>query len=150
MHGFWHRFFRLNAAFVCRWLEQLFPGDPVAMILLFHTQGGPTMPDSITVHDNETTLKSTGTPLDSEGVATTLDTPPDYSSSDETVAVVHPSDDGLSATYEIGTIGDAVITVGPIPGPPDADGNPTEIFGKGTIHVVPGNATTFALDFTTG
>jgi hypothetical protein len=118
------------------------PQPPQYCLLTFFLKGVPQMGD-IVVHDDETTLHSTAFAADAEGVPTTFPTPPTYESSDESVAVVHASDDGTTATYEIGTVGDAVITVHT--GATDADGN--EIVGKGTIHVTPGNVAVVGIDF---
>lgn len=142
---FWDRFFRMNAQFLVRWLEALFPGPTVGAAILYRTKGHAHMGE-ITVPDDETTLRSTLAALDAEGHPTTFTGTPTYSSSDETVATVTPSDDGLTATYEIGAPGDAVITVDT--GETDDDGNP--IVGKGTIHVTPGGVAVLSVDFETG
>lgn len=118
---------------------------PQHCFITFLLKGAATMGDII-VHDDETTLHSTITVLDAEGQPTTLESVPTYESSDESVAVAHASDDGLTATYDVGSPGDAVITVHT--GATDGDGN--EIVGKGTIHVTPGNVAVVGIDFATG
>jgi hypothetical protein len=146
MHSFWHRFFQLNARFLIRQLEALFPGPPIGVVVFFHLKGSTSMGE-IEVKDDETTLHSSITPLDSESQPTKLDTAPDVTSSDESVAVPHVDpDDFTRATYDVGAPGDAVITVDPHL--TDADGN--AILGKGTIHVVPGGVATISVDFATG
>lgn len=145
MRPFWPRLFTLNAKFLIRQLEALFPGPPIGAAILFHTKGRTTM-SVIEVKDDETTLRSTLALLDKEGHVTASDTTPTWESSDETVAVIAASEDGLTATYEIGGPGDAVITVDT--GAQDDNGN--NIVGKGTIHVTPGNVATVSIEFETG
>ncbi len=125
-------------------VSRLFPG-PIAGIRLVFNVKGVAMGDSITVPDDETTLRSSATPVDTEGHPTTTDTPPTYESSDETVLTITAADDGLSATYDVGAPGDAIITVHS--GIFDADNN--EIVGKGFVHVTPGKVATFAVNLET-
>ena len=141
----WRNLLRLNADFLIRQLQALIPGPPIGVAVIFRTKGAAHMGE-ITVADDETTLTSHINPLDSEGQQTTLDSPPTYSSSDENVAVAAASDDGLDATYTIGSPGDAVITVDT--GVDDGQGG--TIQGKGTIHVTPGGVATLSVDFATG
>lgn len=142
---FWERAFRPAAEVLCEWLQTLFPGPPVGVVFLFTVNERTTMGE-ITVPDDETTLRSTITALDAEGHPTTFDTVPTYESSDESVATVTASEDGLTATYEIGAPGDAIITVHT--GITDPDDN--EVVGKGTIHVTPGGVAVLSVDFETG
>lgn len=142
---FWERWARHNADFLIQQLALLVSGPPVGAAFLFRTDER-TLMGEITVPDDETTLRSTLAALDAEGHPTTFEGTPTYTSSDESVATVTPSDDGLTATYEIGAPGDAVITVDT--GETDDDGNP--IVGKGTIHVTPGGVAVLSVDFETG
>jgi hypothetical protein len=103
------------------------PKPPQSSFILFLLKGASSMGE-IVVKDDETTLTSTVTVYDAEGQPTTLEGVPTYESSDESVAVAHASDDGLSATYDVGSPGDAVITVH-------------------TIHVTPGNVAVVGIDF---
>lgn len=129
-------------------LRQLVPQPAVGVNVRFHTYKEAHMGEIVVV-DTETTLHSTLQFVDAEGQPTS---PPDgaaptYSSSDEAVAVAHGSDDGLTATYDIGAPGDAVITVDGL-GLTDPEGNPIQ--GKGTIHVTAGAAVVADVQFATG
>lgn len=145
MRPFWPRLLAHNAPFLIRQLEALIPGPPIGAATLFHTKGRTTMGE-ITVKDDEGNLRSTLALLDKEGHVTASDTIPTWESSDETVAVATASEDGLTAVYEIGGPGDAVITVDT--GAKDDEGN--NIVGKGTIHVTPGDVATVSVNFETG
>jgi hypothetical protein len=152
---FWKRFAQLNGPFLARELrrlaeqvEHLAPG-PVHYIQppLFTLKGQFYMSE-ITVADNETGLSASITPLDSEQQPTTLDTPPTWTSSDTNVVTVNAADDGLSATFDVGSPGDAIVTVDT--GVDDGTGNDTTIRGVGTVHVTPGGVATLDLEFSQG
>lgn len=145
MPSFWHRLFRLLARFLIGALEALFPGPPIGAVIIFSRKGEVQMGEII-VKDDETTLRSSLTLLDAEGHPTTPEGTPTYESSDESVAVVTPSEDGLTATYEVGAPGDAVITVTGL----GTNNAGDEIVGKGTIHVTAGDVETVSVEFEVG
>lgn len=148
MHSFWRRFFRLNAAFICRWLEQLFPGPPCGGVLIFNTKGRCNMGE-ITVRDDETTLHAAITLLDSEGQPTTADDVPTWEVGDDSVLTVHPSDDGLSATFDVGGPGASSVTV-TTNETHDGTGDPTPIVLTGLVTVTAGDTISGSVDFATG
>lgn len=73
--------------------------------------------------------------LDSEGYETAADDVPTWTSSDEAVATVTPSEDGLSAEVAIGGPGVALIEVTSVESNTGA-----EVKAQGTITVTPGDA----------
>lgn len=120
-------------------------GGASVAVLLFNLKG--EVVGEITVSDTETNLSATVTALDAEGHETTFDDVPTWESSDEGVAVVHPSEDGYSATFDIGGPGSAVITV---TGVENSSGENVDIVSVGTITVTPGDATVGSVEFSTG
>lgn len=96
----------------------------------------------ITVPDNAQPLNATVTFLDSEGSPTTADSTPTWSSSDESVATATASEDGMSASVEIGAPGAAIITVTTT----NDDGSTAT--AEGTITVQPGDAVIGSVEFT--
>ncbi len=149
MSNFWIRFFRLNAGFLIRWLEQLFPGPPLGGVVIFHQKGRTSMGEII-VHDDETTLRASIQLLDSEGNPTTADMAAKLAKgADDTVLTVHPSDDGLSATFDVGAPGASSVTV-TTNETHDGQGDPTPIVLTGLVTVVAGDTVSGSVDFATG
>jgi hypothetical protein len=97
----------------------------------------------ITVPDNATDLTATVTFLDSEGSPTTADSMPTWLSSDESVATVTAAEDGMSATFNIGSPGVALISVDTV----NDDG--TTARAEGTLTVQPGDAVIGSVEFAT-
>jgi hypothetical protein len=97
----------------------------------------------ITVPDTEPNLSASVTFLDAEGHETTADDVPQWSSTDESVATVTPSEDGMSATFEVGGPGAAVIEVRST----NTDGS--EVVSQGTITVQAGDAAIGSVEFQT-
>lgn len=95
----------------------------------------------ITVPDDAQPLNATVTFLDSEGSPTTADSAPTWSSSDESVATVQASDDGMSATVSIGSPGAAIISASTT----NDDGSTAT--AEGTITVQPGDAVIGSVEF---
>ncbi len=142
------RFLRTNAAFLEELLRRiaddlhaLIPGSPKFGVLLFHSTEGAFMA-SITVPDNSAALAAAVSFLDAEGQPTTADDVPVWTSSDESVAVVTASEDGLSASVEIGAPGVALIDVTTT----NDDGSTAT--AEGTITVQPGDAVIGEVTFT--
>ena len=98
----------------------------------------------ITVKDSDAPLGATVTFLDAKGATTTPDSVPTWASSDETVATVQVSDDGLSAVVTIGNPGATVISVD------TTDNDGTVVHSEGTVTVQPGEATIGSVEFTPG
>lgn len=96
----------------------------------------------ITVPADAEPLNATVKFLDSEGNETTADDVPQWSSTDENVAVVTPSDDGLSAEVEIGSPGASVIEVKTVEANTGA-----EVIAQGTVTVQPGDVTVGSVEF---
>ena len=103
----------------------------------------------ITVHDDETTLRASITLVDSEGNPTEADTVPTWEVGDESVLTVHPSEDGLSATFDVGAPGASAVTVKTTE-THDGEGDPTEIILTGLVTVIAGDAVGGSVDFATG
>lgn len=110
-------------------LMALLPGPAVRASISFD-QGG-TMPD-ISVQDDHAPLTGTVEFKDAKGAVTQAEGKPTWASSDESVASVSASDDGLTATVTVGNPGAAVISCDSI----DADG--TDIAAAATVTVTSG------------
>jgi hypothetical protein len=150
---FFQRLIQNNAQFLARelrkWADQLdaaAPGKPVtAFPITFHpSQGGPEVSD-IQVRDDSAPLTATATFLDARGNPTSPGATPTWSSSDEAVATVAASDDGLSATVTVvGGMGAAQITC---TDPESADAG-DDVVSVGTVSVVAGQAVVGDIQFT--
>lgn len=145
---FWDRFFRLNARFLHDWLEALFPGPPIGGFILFKTARRTTMGE-ITVRADETTLRASVRLADSEGNPTQADDTPVWEVSDESVLTPHVTDDGLSATFDVGAPGVSTVTVTTTE-THDGQGDPTPIILTGLVTVVAGDTVTGSVEFQTG
>lgn len=87
------------------------PGSPVAAIIIYLHQKGVFVSE-IAVSDDASPLTARVRLLDAKGNETTPDDTPQWSSSDEEVATVQASEDGLSATVTIvGKVGATLIAV---------------------------------------
>ncbi len=148
MSSFWHRLFRLIARFLISALEALIPGPALGGAIFFHTEGRDSMGEII-VKDDETTLRANITLLDSEGNPTTADDTPTWEVGDESVVTVHPSDDGLSATFAVGSPGASSVTVTTTE-THDGASDPTPIVLTGLVTVVAGDTVSGSVDFATG
>lgn len=141
------RFLRQNAALLSEWLrktasqlDDLIPGSP-ALGFMYFTQEGALMA-SITVPDDSAPLAASVSFLDSEGSPTTADDVPAWTSSDESVATLTASEDGLSAEVAIGAPGVALIDVTTT----NDDGSTAS--AQGTVLVQPGDAVMGEVSFT--
>lgn len=95
----------------------------------------------ITVPDNSNPLNATVVFVDAEGSPTTADDVPQWSSSDESVATVMASEDGLSASVAIGAPGATVISV------TTTNDDSSTATATGTITVEPGDAVLGEVNF---
>jgi hypothetical protein len=146
--SFWQRLFRLNARFLIRQLEALFPGPPIGGAVIFKTRRSISMGE-IVVKDDETTLRASITLLDAEGQPTTADDIPTWEVGDDSVLTVHPADDGLSATFDVGSPGASSVTV-TTNETHDGEGDPTPIVLTGLVTVIAGDTVSGSVDFATG
>ena len=96
----------------------------------------------ITVPADADPLNATVKFLDSEGNETTADETPQWSSTDETVAVVTATEDGMSAEVEIGSPGATVIEVSTVEANTGA-----QIVAQGTVTVQPGDVAVGSVEF---
>jgi hypothetical protein len=96
----------------------------------------------ITVNADHAPLNARVKFMDSEGNETQPDETPEWSSTDESVATVSASDDGLSATVEIGSPGAAVIEVSTV-----EQNTGQDIIAQGTVTVQPGDTAIGSVDF---
>ena len=101
----------------------------------------------LTVRDTHPDLTATVTFLDAEGHETTPDQTPSWSSSDETVATVTASDDGLTATISVGGPGVALIEARETETNQDT-GDTADIVAQGTLTVQAGDAVIGSIEFT--
>lgn len=138
---------RLNGHFlaqelrrIAKLLDELAPGSPSAGIVYFQTKDGKVMSD-FSVQDSSAPLSATVSFVDAKGAPTTADDVPQWSSSDDAVASVVASEDGMSATVTVGTPGAAVVSVSST----DTDG--TVIEAAGTLTVTAGEAVAGSVDF---
>jgi len=102
----------------------------------------------ITVRPGEANLSAKVTALDADGNPTTFDAVPTWESSDESVARPNVSEDGYSATFEVGEPGAAAITVTGVESTADPD-NPTNIVMTGLITVAAADAVSGSVEFAT-
>lgn len=122
------------------------PGPAVGGAVVFTNTKGAAVGE-ITVKDTEANLSARVTPLDAEGHETTFDATPTWESSDEDVVRPVASDDGYSATFEVGAPGSAVVTVR---GVENSSGEDVEIVSTGLVNVTAGDAVVGSIDFTVG
>ena len=146
----WQRLLDLNLRAVIRrleaWLETLLPGPAVAAYpVVFRTTEGSATVGQIEVKDDAAPLTASVTFVDSEGSPTTPDETPEWSSTDENVATVTASGDGMSAEVSIGSPGAAVIEVSTT-----ETSTGEEIVAQGTITVTPGDTVMGSVEFTEG
>lgn len=97
---------------------------------------------SITVGDDAGSLEASVSFLDEHGHETSADDVPQWSSSDEAVASVAASEDGMSASVSILAPGVALIDVSST----NTDGSMAS--AQGTITVQPGDAVIGEVNFT--
>lgn len=148
--GFWSRLLLNNARFLAREarrladiLEAAAPGPPAVAFILFHHQGEIAMSD-IQVPDDSTPLTAVANFLDAKGNATSPGATPAWTSSDETVATVEASEDGLQAKVTIvGEVGASQITCTDAEG----EGSEDDVVSVGTVSVVAGKAVVGSIDF---
>lgn len=88
----------------------------------------------ITVTVDAAPLGASAKFLDAKGNETTPDEVPEWTSSDESVATVQASDDGMSAVVTVSSPGATVIEVSTV----ETNTN-TEIVSQGTVTVQPGD-----------
>lgn len=115
-------------------------------VMFFNDERSNTMGE-ITVKDTAGPIEAAVTFLDAHGAATTPDTVPVWTSSDETVATVAAADDGLSATITVGQPGVTIIeaaeqeTV-------EETGATSTVAAQGTVTVQPADAVIGSVEFT--
>lgn len=121
----------------------LLPGPAVSGTLAFTTTEGVHVSD-LSILDSDTTPKNVSASFkDAAGQGAKLDDVPTWSSSDETVATVQASDDGLSAVVTpLGVEGATLIKAETV----DQDG--TAVDASGTLTVTGGEAVSGDLTFT--
>jgi hypothetical protein len=146
--GFWERFAGANpdlSSFLGSELRRFADtlkavGPPVlAFPLLFNLKGVLTV-GQITVPDSSEPLTATVTFKDEKGYDTQPAGVPTWSSSDESVATVEASEDGLTATVTVGAPGATVIECRDT----EADG---DVVSQGTVTVQPGAAAIGDVEF---
>lgn len=149
--GFWQRIIQANARVIrdllrhtADVLEDGLADSPALAYILFYppTEREISMGE-ITLQDDSAPLAASVRFLDSKGAETQPDDVPQWSSSDEAVASVEGSEDGLSATVTIGTPGAAVIEVR------STEANTgVEVIAQGTVTVQPGDTAIGEVTFT--
>lgn len=138
--GFWSRLVLNNARFIAgelrkiaAQLEAAAPGPPAVALILFHTPQGEIAMSDITVQDDSAPVAGTLKLYDAKGNETPADDVPRWTSSDESIATVAPSADGLTVEVTVvGKTGAALITGFTT----EADSG-AEIQVIGTVTVVP-------------
>jgi hypothetical protein len=154
LQTFFQRLIHNNARFLVRemrkladQLEAAAPGKPVAAFpLVFYSSpdGGPEVSD-IQVRDDSGPLTATVTFLDAKGNATSPGGTPEWSSSDENVATVESSEDGMTATVTIaGSLGASQITC---VDPESQESSEDDVISVGTVSVIPGQAVVGDIEF---
>jgi hypothetical protein len=144
MPGFFQHWAHANIQFLERALDaarRLFPGSPEYGVIFFHDKERAAM-GQITVDDNNQTLSASVTFMDAGGNQTTPDDTPQWSSTDENVATVEATADGMGATVTVGSPGAAVVEVRTT----DTDGD--EHVFQGTVTVQPGDVEVGEITFT--
>jgi hypothetical protein len=122
------------------------PGAARFAVILFHGKDS-TMAEK-TVTDETTTLTGSVSFLDAKGATVQPDSTPAWTSSDETVATVEASEDGLSATITVGLPGVTLIEASEQE--TDAEtGEVTAVTAQGTLTVQPGDAVIGSVEFQT-
>jgi hypothetical protein len=112
------------------WVTEVFPGQEVQIEM-----------GEIRIKDTDAPVTGTVTFTDIHGHPTAPDDVPEWSSSDESVATVTASDDGLSGAVAPVGPGEAIIACDST----DTDG--TEIHSVGTVIVEAGEAVTGEITF---
>jgi hypothetical protein len=148
--GFWSRLILNNARFlavelrkIAEQLEAAAPGPPAVALILFHHQGVIAVSD-IQVPDDSGPLTATATYLDAKGNPTSPGAVPAWTSSDESVATVSSSDDGLTATVTLtGKTGATQVTATDT----ESEGAEDDVISVGTVSVVSGKAVVGSIEF---
>lgn len=125
-------------------LDAAVPGPPVVAFPILFSDGEEFAVGSITVGDDAQPLTASVTFKDAKGYDTQPSGVPQWSSSDDSVASVEASADGLSATVTVGAPGAAVIEVS------ETDESGEEITAQGTVTVQPGDAEIGDVSFSEG
>jgi hypothetical protein len=124
------------------------PPPRVRGVIFFTTKEGAVMGE-ITVQDDETTLRATIQLLDAEGNPATPDDTPQWEVGDSSVLTVTPSDDGMSASFEVGAPGASSVTVTTTE-THGGEGDPTPVVLTGLVTVIAGDTVSGSVEFTTG
>jgi hypothetical protein len=138
---FFRAWLRANAALIIKWLQRYIPGDPQVGQLIFKTKEGVIAVAEITVPSDSAPLNARVSFLDSEGNEAPAQDVPAWTSSDENAVSLSVSEDGLSATANIGGPGASLIEVKSV----TDDGD--EIVAQGTITVTPGEPASGEVSF---
>jgi hypothetical protein len=148
MYESWSHLVESNARLLARVLRAVAdeldstrPEPPAVAFPVLFIDGRELAVGSITVSDSADPLTATVTFKDAKGYETQPSGTPEWSSSDDSVASVEASDDGLSAEITVGAPGAAVIEVS------EVDERGEEIISQGTITVQPGDAEIGEVDF---
>lgn len=124
-------------------LDQAAPGQPVIAIpVLFQPNTKEIAMGEITVTVDAAPLGASAKFLDAKGNETQPDEVPEWTSSDEAVATVQASDDGMSALVTVSSPGATVIEVATVETNTGAD-----IIAQGTITVQPGDTVVGSVEF---
>lgn len=128
-------------------IEQAVAGPAVfGLPIIFDLEGVPYMSE-VRVKDTQEPFGAHAKFVDSKGNETVPDTTPTWDSSNEDVATIETSDDGLTATVTVvGATGEAVIGVETTE-THDGEGDPTVIRAVGTVIVEAGDTTTGSIEF---
>jgi hypothetical protein len=122
------------------------PGTARFAVILFH--GKDSTMGELTITDETTTLTGTVSFLDAKGATVPPDSTPTWTSSDETVATVEASDDGLTATITVGAPGVTIIEASEQETDTES-GDVSAVVAQGTLTVQPGDAVIGSVEFQT-
>jgi hypothetical protein len=115
-------------------------------VILFH--GKDSTMGELTITDETTTLTGSVSFLDAKGAPVPPDSTPTWTSSDETVATVEASADGLTATITVGAPGVTIIEASEQETDTET-GDVTAVVAQGTLTVQPGDAVIGSVEFQT-
>lgn len=149
---FIERLIKLNGPFIARTLrevarqvEHAAPGPPRVAVILFRQGRELTVGEKI-VSDEVASVPATASFFDAKGASAMPDGIPAWTSSDESVAMVSASEDGLSADIAVGLPGFANIEVRSQE-TDNETGEPYELVAQGTLTVTAGDAVIGSVDF---
>ena len=115
-------------------------------VITFTTEKGSHMGE-ITVNADCTTLAASVAFTDAEGNPTTPDSEPIWEVGDDTVLTCNPAQDGMSATFDVGSPGASSVTVTTTE-THGGQGDPTDVILTGLVTVVAGDTVAGSIEFT--